>query len=226
MYDPILSLGRKLVAALKADDDDLLSNWMAHHIAELITDCDTADPTTSSVAKERCATAILELWAHRASLTGASKPFQDLAPIIDTLRLLNPEGEHLFYRRMFPSAECSTSEEAMRWLTFSKNCDAIARMLIGVGIDKAAEHAGEAASEWADVASKAGLIDFDIQISEFLDERLNDNSRANRRRVEDLKNRIEKLDSFQAMASALRAEFAKMVDDLESSDHPKAETPE
>ena len=106
----------------------------------------------------------------------------------------------------------------MRWLTFSKNCDAIARMLIGIGIDKAAEHGGEAASEWADIASKAGLIDFDVQIREFLDQRLTESSWGNRRRVKDLKNCIEKLDSFQAMASELRAEFEKMVDDLESSD--------
>lgn len=226
MSDPILSLGRKLVAALKADDDDLLSQWMAHHIAELIAECETVDPATSNAAKERCATAILELWAHRASLTGASKPFQDLVPIIETLRLLNPEGEHLFYRRMFPSSECSTSEDAMRWLTFSKNCDAIARMLIGIGIDKAAEHAGEAASEWVNVASKAGLIDFDIQISELLYNRLNERSSVDRRRVEDMKKRIEKLDSFEVMASELRAEFEKIVSDLESSDQPKDAAPE
>lgn len=219
--DPILSLGRKLVAALKNDDDDLLSHWMAHHIAELINGCNVADDTTSKAARERCAAAILELWSHRASLTGTSKPFQDLAPIMETLRALDPEAEQLFYRRMIPSIEGTANEEATKWLSFAKNCDAIARMLIGIGIDKASEHAGDAASDWADAASKAGLADLDIQISEFLDERLNENSRANRRRVEDLKNRIEKLDSFQAMASALRAEFEKMVDDLESSDQSR-----
>lgn len=191
---------------------------MAHHIAELIAECDAADPDARKAAKQRCAFAILELWSHRASLTGTSKPFQDLAPIIETLRALDPEAEQLFYRRMIPSIEGTANEEATKWLSFAKNCDAIARMLIGIGIDKASEHAGDAASDWADAASKAGLADLDIQISEFLDERLSENSRANRRRVEDLKKRIEKLDSFQAMASALRAEFEKMVDDLESSD--------
>lgn len=191
---------------------------MAHHIAELIADCDTAGPIASKAAKERCATAILELWSHRASLTGTSKPFHNLAPIIETLRALDPEAEQLFYRRMIPSVEGTANEETTKWLSFAKDCDAIARVLIGIGIDKASEHAGHAASEWANSASQAGLVDFDIQIVGFLQERLSENERANRRRVEDLKNRIEKLDAFSAMASALRADFQKMLADLDRPD--------
>jgi len=104
---------------------------MAHHIAELIAECDAADPDASKAAKQRCATAILELWSHRASLTGTSKPFQDLAPIIETLRALDPEAEQLFYRRMIPSVEGAVNEETAKWLGFAKNCDVIARILIG-----------------------------------------------------------------------------------------------
>lgn len=217
--DPILSLGRKLVAALKADDDDLLSHWMAHHIAELIAECDTADRATGRTAKERCATAILELWSHRASLTGTSKPFQDLAPIIETLRTLDPEGERLFYRRMMPNALGAVTEETTRWLNFAKNCDAIARMLIGIGIDKASEHAGDDASEWADSASKAGLgVDFDIQLSDFLDSRLNEAARVKEHRVQELKGRIEKLETFLVLASTLRSDFKQQLEALDSAD--------
>lgn len=197
---------------------------MAHHIAELIAECDAADPDVSRAAKQRCATAILELWSHRASLTGASKPFQDLAPIIETLRALDPEAERLFYRGMIPSAEGAANGETTKWLSFAKNCDAIARVLIGIGIDKASEHAGHAASEWAKSASKAGLIDFDIQIVGFLEERLNENSRAKERQMQDLRGRIEKIEAFSDMASALRAEFQKKLADLESSDHPASDT--
>jgi hypothetical protein len=197
---------------------------MAYHIAELIAECETADAATNKVAKERCAAAIMELWSHRASLTGTSKPFQDLAPIIETLRALDPEGEHLFYRRMIPDAEGAASKETMRWLNFAKNCDAIARILIGIGIDKASEHAGDGASSWADAASKAGLAsDFDIQISDFLDRRLNEDARVNERRIGDLKGRIEKLEAFSAMASALRSDLQKQIEEL-SSDHLKPDT--
>lgn len=197
---------------------------MAHHIAELIADCDAADPDASKAAKQRCATAILELWSHRASLTGTSKPFQDLAPIIETLRALDPEAERLFYRGMIPSAEGAANGETTKWLSFAKNCDAIARVLIGIGIDKASEHAGHAASEWANSASKAGLIDFDIQLVGFLEERLNEKSRAKERQMQDLRGRIEKIEAFSDMASALRAEFQKKLADLESSDHPASDT--
>lgn len=198
---------------------------MAHHIAELIAECDKADPDASKAAKEKCATAILELWSHRASLTGTSKPFEDLAPIIETLRALNPEAEQLFYRRMIPSVEGAVNEETAKWLNFAKDCDAIARMLIGIGIDKASEYAGQSASDWANSASNAGLVDFDIQIVGYLEERLSENDRANRRRVEDLKNRIEKLDAFCAMASALRADLQKMVADWERADHLQSKKP-
>jgi hypothetical protein len=198
---------------------------MAHHIAELIAECDTGDAAGSRAAKERCASAILDLWAHRASLTGASKPFQELAPIIETLRSLDPEGEHLFYRRMMPNAGGAANEETTRWLNFAKNCDAIARMLIGIGIDKASEHAADDAWEWADAASKAGLgSDFDIQISDFLDSRLNDAARADERRIRELKGRIEKLESFSAMASALRTDLQKQLENLEGADASQSDS--
>ena len=127
---------------------------------------------------------------------------------------------------MIPSPEGAANEETTKWLSFAENCDAIARMLIGIGIDKASEHAGHAASEWANLASKAGLVDFDVQIIGFLEERLNENSRAKERQMQDLRARIEKVEAFSDMASALRAEFQKKLADLESSDHPKPETSE
>lgn len=193
---------------------------MAHHIAELIAECDTVDPAASQPAKERCAAAILELWKHRASLTGASKPFQDLVPIIETLRSLDPEAEHFFYRRMIPNEAGGANDETMRWLTFARNCDVIARMLIGIGIDKASVHAGDAASDWAGAASKAGFAaDFDVQISDFLDERLNKGARAYERRIQDLKSRLQKLELFSAAASALRTDLQRQIEELEASDH-------
>ncbi|MBB2190774.1 hypothetical protein HLH34_12515 [Gluconacetobacter azotocaptans] len=192
---------------------------MAHHIAELITDCETVDAAASNAAKERCTTAILDLWAHRASLTSTSKPFQELAPILETLRTLNPEGENLFYRRMIPNTVGKANEETKRWLNFAENCDVIARMLINIGIDKASEHAGDDALEWADAASKAGLgLDFDVQISDFLDSRLNESMQGKERQVRDLKRRVEKLEAFLDLASALRTDLQKEIEGLESTD--------
>jgi hypothetical protein len=221
--DPILSLGRKLVAALKTDDDDLLSHWMAHHIAELIAECDTAEPVSGSTAKDRCANAIVELWSHRASLPGAARPFQELAPIIETLRALDPEGGRFFYERMMPNVEGVVNEETTRWLNFAKNCDAIARMLIGIGIDKASKHAGDDSSEWVDAASKAGLgLDFDIQLSDFLASRLTDATQVKKLFVQELKGRIEKLATFLALASTLRSDLQQQLEHLESVDPVKS----
>jgi hypothetical protein len=65
--------------------------------------------------------------------------------------------------------------------------------------------------------------DFDIQISDFLDRRLNEDARVNERRIGDLKGRIEKLEAFSAMASALRSDLQKQIEEL-SSDHLKPDT--
>jgi len=191
---------------------------MAHHIAELIAECDGGGAAKSKAVKERCAAAILDLWAHRASLTGASRPFQDLAPIIETLRALDPEAEHLFYRRLFPNCDISASEETAKWLNFAKNCDAIARMLINIGVDRAAEHASDVASGWAEAASQAGLAsDLDIQISDLLDGRLSEEARDSERRVLDLEGRIKKLDAFSDLASELRADLKRQLTALEEA---------
>jgi hypothetical protein len=63
----------------------------------------------------------------------------------------------------------------------------------------------------------------DIQISDFLDRRLNEDARVNERRIGDLKGRIEKLEAFSAMASALRSDLQKQIEEL-SSDHLKPDT--
>lgn len=196
---------------------------MAHHISELITEDNTADATAKKTTRERCAAAILELWAHRASLPGTSNPFLDLAPVIETLRALDPEAEHFFYRRMIQKAEGAASEGTTKWLNFAKDCDVIARMLIGIGIDEAYKSAGDSASRWADAASQAGLAsDFDIEISDLLGTRLSDSIRTNEHRIRKLKVGIEKLEAFRAMASALCTDLQKQLEDLETVDLNKA----
>jgi uncharacterized protein YbaP (TraB family) len=90
--------------------------------------------------------------------------------------------------------------------------------LINIGVDRAAEHAGDVASGWAEAASQAGLAsDLDIQISDLLDGRLNEEARDSERRVRDLEGRIKKLDAFSDLASELRTDLKRQLTALEEA---------
>ena len=59
--NPIVELGKKLVLELGLEDAvDTLGRWMAHHIAELMADAETANINDRSAKEDRCRTAILE----------------------------------------------------------------------------------------------------------------------------------------------------------------------
>src|SRR5436190_24365351 len=75
--DAVLALGKKLVAELELDEPaDTLSRWMAHYVAELMQAAEATDAEQRQEIKDRCYTAILELWQHRSELPGGKRPFR------------------------------------------------------------------------------------------------------------------------------------------------------
>jgi hypothetical protein len=62
----ILSLGNKLVEELKlADSNDTLSRWMAHYLAELMTQAESATGEAKANLEKQCFETILKIWANR-----------------------------------------------------------------------------------------------------------------------------------------------------------------
>ncbi len=65
--DALLQLGRSIVKRMElAEDGDVLGQWMAHHLADLL---DRAD--RDAVARRDCAILIRDLWRHRADIHGS-----------------------------------------------------------------------------------------------------------------------------------------------------------
>ena len=84
----VLGLGRHLVCELGFEDGvDTLGRWMAHHLAELISEAENGSTAVrrTKARKEAVAT-ILKIWDHRTSLPGKAYP---LAPYRDVLRVID-----------------------------------------------------------------------------------------------------------------------------------------
>jgi hypothetical protein len=83
----ILKLGNKLVAELNAAGiDDVLSTWMAHHLAESINRAEKAPAESKAELESECVDLILKLWANRATLPRRARPLCALEPAATLLK--------------------------------------------------------------------------------------------------------------------------------------------
>jgi hypothetical protein len=89
-----LELGKTLVSELKLEESrDTLARWLAHHVAELISDAEKAG--TARVRKEAANQAvetILKIWSHRANLPGNADPLAPYRNLAQILEALNPRS--------------------------------------------------------------------------------------------------------------------------------------
>jgi len=87
-----LALGRQIVSELGLEPGvDTLSKWMAHHIAELISDAESqTDPEVKRNKETQAAESISKLWQHRSKYDNRINPLHDLKPILQVLQTLDP----------------------------------------------------------------------------------------------------------------------------------------
>lgn len=84
-----MKLGSRIVNELNIhQSSDTLSRWMAHHLAEVIKEAETAEGTERESLQEKAVCLILELWSNRKNLPGNAYPLNHLKDIISILILL------------------------------------------------------------------------------------------------------------------------------------------
>ena len=90
----VLGLGQHLVRELGFEDGvETLGRWMAHHVAELIKEAESARTAAKRAKARKTATdTILKIWAHRASLPGKPYPLASYREILKILELLRPDN--------------------------------------------------------------------------------------------------------------------------------------
>ena len=123
--EAIIELGKRLVTQLSINDQDILSSWMAHHIAELIKEAEQC--ADDSAATEACSTAILSLWGHRSALPEHLRPLGELEPVLRTIVALDVNNdEHHFYGTALREAAVADVEgDAREWLDLAIGLDVL-----------------------------------------------------------------------------------------------------
>lgn len=217
--DAVIALGKRLVVCLQAGDD-LLSGWMAHHLAELITTADTASLDTRATANAACATAVLEVWRHRNTLPQHLRPLGELEPILATLAALDVDPSSFRYHsKTLRSAALAKAEgNTKKWLEIAFGLDQSARALIGLSLRVAAAYTDDVAEDWVELArqtgedqgSEAALVDFlklnfDTQVKE------------PKQQLSNMEEQIQRLRNFADIANVA-------ADDIQSWIEPEIRT--
>lgn len=213
----ILELGKRITKELGIDQSvDTLGRWMAHYIAELIVDAEKAHPEERLAKMQTCCDAILNLWKHRHTLPDGRRPFEEIEPLLRTLKSLDPEDDTPRYFRSVRSATNTTEEndEAETWLKLIEGLDYSAKVIIRYCLTQAAQNAINKSAEWVALAEAAGTdesIEFPvIRVIIDEDDMLKDSNPdvKVRKRIED---RIERLEGFAKMAMAVVSDLRQEV---------------
>ncbi|WP_217351451.1 AVAST type 3 anti-phage proein Avs3b [Aquisalimonas sp. 2447] len=209
----ILALGKKLVEEFELDQSvDTLGRWMAHHIAELIHDAENAELEDQPSKQERCASAILELWRHRAELPNGKRPFEDVEPILRALESLDPGDEtpRYFRRPRMVAADAEPDTEVEKWLDIADGVDFTARQLIRYCLVCASQAAQDKTAEWVALAEAAGLDDdVDVRALRIMmaEAELSGDETTGDVERKELEDRLSRLEAFQEMAEGLAADL-------------------
>ena len=94
----VLKLGARIVRELGLESVDTLGRWMAHHLAEVMQEAESADGNDKALAYERAVDLILKLWSHRRNLPNGAYPLNDLKALMSVVERLSPEASP--YKRL------------------------------------------------------------------------------------------------------------------------------
>jgi len=217
--DALLELGRRLTKELELDTSvDTLGRWMAHYIAELIKDAESASGEERRAKLQASSDAILNLWRHRHELPDGKRPFEELEPILRALESLDPDGPPRYFRAARDAGgKTNEADDANSWLEFANDLDFSAKLLIGYCLRQAAQAAVKRSEEWVALAEAAGAeSEIELPLIRFV---ADENDRPMKRDANEavrrqLRDRIDRLHSFTKLAKALILELKQRVREL------------
>ena len=206
----VIELGKRLVNQLNAGDD-LIASWMAHHLAALIHEAETAAPERLRTARDECATAILELWHYRNEFPEHLRPLRELEPVVRALGYLalDPADYRYYPDAMRAAVSANADENTKRWLELAIGLDFSTRLLVRFALQSAAQGAASCAEPWVALAQEAGVEETaELRVAMHF---LPDDLKKGREdpAMTKLKDRLTRLEQFVTVATAV-------ADDLRS----------
>ncbi len=215
--EAVLRLGKKIVDELALDESvDTLGRWMAHYIAQLMLEAETAETDDHPAKMSRCAEAILNLWKHRYELPFPNRPFEDWKVILRALESLDPTDDAPRYFRSIRMAIDETEEnaESGEWLKAVDGLDYSAKLLIQYCLVLAAQSALDKTREWVALAEAAGADDeIDLSILHVIAEEsdLLESTEPDERARKRLEDRLSRLKGFQTLAKGLASQLRRQL---------------
>jgi hypothetical protein len=195
---------------------------MAHYIAELMHDVETANVEDRPAKMRACSEAILNIWKQRHELPNGKRPFEEFEPILRTLESLDPDNDTPRYFRSIGNAAKDVSEdsETMALLKLVDGLDYSAKILIRYLLNMAAKSSLNQSADWVALAEAAEAdegIEFPVirvMVGEKdLLEKVDPDEIARKQ----LQDRITRLDAFLEVAQSLSAEWRQRLEQFPSS---------
>ena len=200
IQDNIIQLGKLLIDELgKEPDPDVLSGWIAHYIAELISKIETELGEEKEKAQSACFDAIMRLWDHRYSEKVGFSGIRDFKAIFDTLEKLHPDNPQPIYFRPEETTE-EESQEVAQLVNFATHLDRITRRLLLRVLNMAAQAASaENTKQLLETASSIS-IPKDLQSIQLI---LNDGHEKEGAKLSELDCCLREIEAFAEMAISL-----------------------
>lgn len=155
MSQELLALGDAIVRTFESDsDDDFVGKWMAHHLAEKITNYRSLSGDDKKSAEGELVALIFEFWKHRAHYPRGKAPFKAFHAVFRALESLDPKSSaSRYYRSNFsPPKKPGKGSPTERFLEKAARFDEAARAIITYYIANAAKSAGDIDNAWLKAA--------------------------------------------------------------------------
>ncbi len=216
-----MDLGRALVEELGLGQGvDTLSRWMAHHLADLIKDAESARLEERPAKLTYCTKTILDIWERRHQLPNGKRPFEDSEPILRALESLDPADDtpRYFRAQRIEIDETEQNLETKKWLEIANGLDYSAKVLIGFCLTQVAQTTIGKSQGWVALAKAAGLEDgIELPVIRFVTDQndLNTAIEPDAKARKLLEDRIERLDGFKKMAEGLSTQLRRQLEEAD-----------
>jgi hypothetical protein len=136
------------------EDRDTVSQWMAHHLAELVLAAHN-EATTTVEQRQQIVETILKVWAHRRDYPGRA-PLEDFSAVFAALDHLGDDRPWKFSRPFDADTEVpDPSTSGLPLLATAAELERLTRETLLRLIWLATQNAEEANQEWLEAADKA-----------------------------------------------------------------------
>lgn len=222
-------LGEALIAELTQENHSTtLSRWVAHYLAEQMEEMKKAKGKARIKAKQRCFTAILQLWQNRAAIPSGLHPFAGFEPVFRALAGISPDRRSGYYINQIDEKRATDkrSDAVLELARFIHGTDQAARILIEAALEQAIDHAQTPRTKVYLRSVQAKAKDGDvIGVSRLMSRRRYLETLDPAVEADELKKlwekRVEALGQFVEIATAVQRNFQDQLSRISAIKKPK-----